>query len=70
MPGAACEPVLSDLVLRCSTCHALERVNRLKMSRFDWEKLLREMQQNAGEAILTNRDCEVIVNYLVTTRGT
>jgi len=28
------------------------------------------MQQNAGETVLTNEDCEVIVNYLATTRGT
>ena len=55
---------------RCSGCHDLERVNSLKMSRPDWEKLVKEMQQNAGEAVLTNQDCEVIITYLAATRGT
>lgn len=55
---------------RCSGCHDLERVNSLKMSRPDWEKLVREMQQNAGETVLTNEDCEVIITYLAATRGT
>lgn len=54
---------------KCSSCHDLERANSLKLARADWEKLVREMQKNAGEVVLTNQDCEVIINYLTTTRG-
>jgi mono/diheme cytochrome c family protein len=56
--------------VRCSSCHDIERVNSLRLARPEWEKLVKEMQQNAGETVLTDEDCEVIVNYLSTTRGT
>jgi mono/diheme cytochrome c family protein len=56
--------------VRCSGCHDIERVNSLRLARPEWEKLVKEMQQNAGETVLTDEDCEVIVNYLSTTRGT
>ena len=55
---------------KCSGCHDIERVNSLKLARPDWEQLVKEMQQNAGETVLTNQDCEAIINYLATTRGT
>ena len=56
--------------MKCSTCHELDRATDLRLARADWREIVKEMQANAGEADLTDEDCDVIVDYLAATRGT
>lgn len=48
---------------RCSRCHGLERVNAKRLSRTDWESIVRRMQTNG--LYLSDAERAAIVDYLV-----